>query len=275
MSLAESRNRVGLLAIAILSSCLYFPILRQYALPFVVTWLGVVGVGEFYNFANQKNYYFPSKTSKILTAFIILLASFWNDYESFLSHLTPLFAIIITILFLVFTRKKGTNDSLVGLGLALLSIVYISVPLAFSMILAREYTPFLFFGLCLVWASDSGAYFIGKKFGKHKLAPIISPKKTIEGLIGGAAACLLVALIFHFLYTKDHMPFNTIPIIVLSLCISILAPVGDLLESVLKRDSGVKDSGKGLGGHGGVLDRLDSLFICLPVYMLFVLMFKI
>lgn len=275
MSLAQSRNRVGILAIAILSSCLYFEVLRLYVLPFVVVCLGVTGVREFHNLAGQKKFYFPLKTSISLTAGIILLASFVKNYYLILSLLGPIISLAVALLFIVFTRKKGTEDSLVGIGLGTLSVVYIAVPLSFSMILAREFTPFLFFGLCLVWASDSGAYFVGKKIGRTKLAPIISPKKTVEGLLGGALACLLVAGLFIYSFSEEQLPFNTLPIMVLSICISFLAPTGDLLESVLKRDSGVKDSGRGLGGHGGILDRLDSLFVCLPVYMLFVILFKI
>jgi len=120
--------------------------------------------------------------------------------------------------------------------------------------------------LLLIWTADSGAYFAGRKFGKNKLAPLISPGKTKEGAYGAFAASGLVAF-FGGLWL-DLGFFQFIFFIILSMIVVIYSIGGDLLESVYKRRAGVKDSGALLPGHGGVLDRIDSLMSASPVFTL-------
>jgi len=118
----------------------------------------------------------------------------------------------------------------------------------------------------LVWSADSGAYFSGKRFGKHKMAPAVSPNKTIEGLIGGAALALLVTWGGAALM---DIPFTSLGGLFVIAIITVIASVlGDLVESMFKRASGIKDSGNILPGHGGILDRIDSLTAALPVFAL-------
>ncbi|MGR5142853.1 phosphatidate cytidylyltransferase [Photobacterium sp. DNB23_23_1] len=118
----------------------------------------------------------------------------------------------------------------------------------------------------LVWAADTGAYFSGKRFGKHKMAPAVSPNKTIEGLIGGAV--LAVAVIWAGAALMD-IPFASLSSLLLIAIVTVIASVlGDLVESMFKRVSGIKDSGNILPGHGGILDRIDSLTAALPVFAL-------
>jgi phosphatidate cytidylyltransferase len=117
--------------------------------------------------------------------------------------------------------------------------------------------------LLLVWAADIGAYFAGRRFGRIKLASRVSPGKTWEGAIGGALASLLVALVT--LLAMGLLTLAWIPVVLLLTVVSVF---GDLFESVLKRHRGVKDSGALLPGHGGVLDRIDSLVAALPVFAL-------
>ncbi|KGX88175.1 phosphatidate cytidylyltransferase [Pontibacillus litoralis] len=106
-----------------------------------------------------------------------------------------------------------------------------------------------------IWATDSGAYFIGKKFGKRKLAKTISPNKTIEGSLGGMMTAIAIALLLQLSLNAYE---NYLEAISITLLVSIAAQIGDLVESGLKRHYGVKDSGKILPGHGGVMDRMDS-----------------
>jgi len=124
----------------------------------------------------------------------------------------------------------------------------------------------LFIALAIVWAADSAAYFAGRHFGKHKLAPRISPNKTIEGLAGGVVAGVVVAVGFAPL--ADATPAQ-LPAVALAAFFAVLASVvGDLFESLLKRHVGAKDSGDLIPGHGGILDRIDGVLAALPVFAL-------
>ncbi|NLY29685.1 MAG: phosphatidate cytidylyltransferase [Firmicutes bacterium] len=118
----------------------------------------------------------------------------------------------------------------------------------------------LFLVLLGTWATDTGAYFIGTRWGRHKLAPVISPNKSVEGAIGGI---LLAALVTQ--YVNSRLQIGLLPGWFLGIVIGVAAAVGDLFESALKREAGVKDSGWILPGHGGVLDRIDSLLFTVPV----------
>lgn len=121
--------------------------------------------------------------------------------------------------------------------------------------------------IAVVWAADTGAYFSGRKFGKHKLAPRISPNKTIEGLIGGVVAGVLVGVAAAFWLAEA--PVAQLPSVALvALAAVLFSVIGDLFESMLKRHAGVKDSGHLIPGHGGILDRLDGVLAALPVLAL-------
>src|SRR3989304_7455901 len=137
---------------------------------------------------------------------------------------------------------------------------------------------FLLYLLVIVCVTDIGAYFAGRFWGKHLLAPGISPKKTVEGLLGGILAALLVAIASVFLLKSaivkpSVMGFNfgllnNISLVMLSLVACLWSVIGDLFESMLKRLAGVKDSGKILPGHGGMYDRIDSLTSAIPIFAL-------
>jgi phosphatidate cytidylyltransferase len=114
----------------------------------------------------------------------------------------------------------------------------------------------------IVWAGDSGAYFAGKKFGKRKLYPEVSPKKTIEGSIGGLLAGSVVAILFKLLFFHG---MSWLSVVCLPIFVGVFAQIGDLCESLFKRAFDKKDSGSILPGHGGFLDRFDSVVFSLPV----------
>lgn len=145
----------------------------------------------------------------------------------------------------------------------LLAVLYAVVLLSHLYLLRQlprgiEWT---FLTIFLVWATDTGAYLIGRQFGRHLLAPQVSPKKTVEGSLGGLLFSILVAITCWRLIGGAPL----IAYVVLGVVIGISAQVGDLFESALKRSAGVKDSGKLIPGHGGILDRFDSLIFALPL----------
>lgn len=127
----------------------------------------------------------------------------------------------------------------------------------------------IFFLLMVTWASDTGAYYIGTLYGRHRLAPTISPKKTVEGLVGGLISAILVAYAARWWFFPD---FSGLDCIILATLLTLSGLWGDLTESAMKRSVGMKDSGGILPGHGGMLDRLDSLLFTAPVFYYYVTM---
>ena len=123
----------------------------------------------------------------------------------------------------------------------------------------------LLYGFMLVWIADSGAYFSGRRFGRRKLAEAISPGKTLEGLYGAVVAVAVYSLLAAWYFGLE--PVTTLYLLLLSMVLTLVSVAGDLYESVLKRERGVKDSGAILPGHGGVLDRIDSVLAAMPVFM--------
>lgn len=120
--------------------------------------------------------------------------------------------------------------------------------------------------MLLIWGADSGAYFVGRKFGKRKLAPKVSPGKSVEGALGGIGFALIVILIF--LQIQDIASEQYFGYLLLTVVVVSASVLGDLFESLFKRESGMKDSGQILPGHGGVLDRIDSLTAAAPFFLL-------
>ena len=118
----------------------------------------------------------------------------------------------------------------------------------------------VFLVLFVTWISDTTAFLVGRRFGRHKMAPAISPAKTWEGTMGGVCGAIAMSILF-FTPTPFQLPLGCGQVIILSVLVSILGQVGDLIESLLKRNLGVKDSGRLMPGHGGVLDRIDSLIL--------------
>lgn len=160
----------------------------------------------------------------------------------------------------VFTRNKVTIDHV---ALTLLGAVYIGIGFSF-MIATRLGSNGLYWTLLLfvcIWATDSGAYFSGRAFGKRLLWPAISPKKTVEGAIGGIVISMVAALLFS-LYSPELLPLGKS--LWLGAVIAVVGQIGDLIQSAYKRIRNIKDTGAILPGHGGVLDRCDSWLIVFP-----------
>jgi phosphatidate cytidylyltransferase len=132
---------------------------------------------------------------------------------------------------------------------------------------ARGGTVLAMFPILLTWTTDIGAYTFGRLVGSHKLMPSVSPAKTIEGSLGGLVLSVVVALAYvaYLLHPMAQLALRPVSTVIFAVCISVVAQVGDLAESLIKREAGIKDSSTLIPGHGGVLDRFDSLLFVLPV----------
>ena len=164
-------------------------------------------------------------------------------------------------------------------GVTLFGVLYTGVMLSFGLAIRyHEFadpagvapasgTALVLLPMLLTWASDTGAYFFGRLFGRHKLIRAVSPGKTVEGAIGGLVLSVAVcwAYVHWVLAPWGHLALEPVGIVLFGILVSVAAQIGDLAESLLKRDAGVKDSSGIIPGHGGILDRFDSLLFVLPV----------
>lgn len=184
------------------------------------------------------------------------------------------------LLYLLYVVCRSTflphQAMLPSLGNSVIGQLYIAVPLALTIRLTLVVDPFSsmtqYNGLLLlaififIWVNDTGAYLVGSRWGKRRLAPNISPKKSVEGSIGGLLLVLLSAVVLRLLLFPE---LSWLRILLIAAVVAIFGTIGDLFESSLKRQAGVKDSGKLIPGHGGILDRIDSLLLAVPaVYLL-------
>ncbi len=176
--------------------------------------------------------------------------------------------------FLVFGISDARPSFTASMGTTLLGVVWVAGGLALLIILRdvpKHGRLAVFTVLLAVWADDSAAYFIGRLIGRHRMAPTISPGKTWEGFIAGTVTA--VAVCFFALYQERHTFLPIWQAVVLGAAIAVSAALGDLFESAVKRDLGVKDSGRILGGHGGMLDRIDAQLFAVPAAYVIVLAF--
>lgn len=201
----------------------------------------------------------------LLTGAGVIYLTWFNPYWNVLA---VIIFVVLNLGLLAFRRK--TQNAMADSGVTLLALFYVPIFLAFTVAIrglpmGAYYLVIVFLG---IWAYDSAAYFVGKAFGKHKLAPNISPKKSVEGLIGGAIAVFVgIPVLTHVLWPV--IGFTWWETLLLAVIIIAGGTIGDLVESALKRDAVVKDSGGFLPGHGGMLDRFDGVLYSSPVLYLF------
>ena len=238
---------------------------------------GGIGLYEFYHIAG-KNGFSPFRISGI-AAGVWLSVSYWLsirtnagiDYHFFRQETL---VILIFWLLLIQAFARGTKDAIKNIAVTIFGIFYVVFLLSFAIAL-RHFPQ----GLCVVILvllvskfGDIGGYLLGRKYGKHKLAKVISPNKTIEGACFSIASSVFIALIFNFIPQTKVMslPWS----MVFGVIVGFSALLGDLAESLLKRDANVKDSGRLVPAFGGVLDVIDCLLISMPVSYYFFVWFK-
>ncbi|HWN98849.1 MAG TPA: phosphatidate cytidylyltransferase [Blastocatellia bacterium] len=230
----------------------------------------VLALGEFYNLASKVGC--PAQPALGLVAALIVVACFVLERSEWI--VAVIAGLTMGSLGLALAKPDQIKKSLLTVACTVTGVVYVAV-LAGCLVgvrmmpdsMTQPLTPHLSSKLLMMFFAmvvfaDTGAFYTGHLIGRHKLAPRVSPGKTIEGAIGGLLAAIAAGPLSRLVF------FHEIPIahaIVLGALIGVLGPIGDLAESMLKRGSGVKDSGTLLPGHGGVLDRVDSILFCAPL----------
>jgi len=261
-----TRTITGLLYGLTLTVCLIINHYSFYIFFFLVL---ILALKEFYQLAEKKNV----KPQKIL-GFTIALGMYISSYllhvNEKMSYLTLNLVLALTFLLFAVELFRGKEISFLNIGTTILGIIYIALPLSLLSFLAfdtnNQYNYHLILSIfILVWLSDVGGYFAGINFGKHKLLERISPKKTWEGVAGGLVLCIIGSYILcQFFPIMDIYMW-----LLLGVLICVSSVIGDLIESMLKRSANIKDSGNILPGHGGILDRFDSILFVIPIVYIF------
>jgi phosphatidate cytidylyltransferase len=228
---------------------------------------GLLALHELYVMARELR---PLVLGGYLGFVAMLLGLQLGGVDWMLGGLLATFVLAFVVYGLGGVRQSATTS----FGITVLGVAWVGAGIG-CLLLVRDIPEFGFWAvmavLFTVFAADTGAFFVGRALGRHRMAPAISPKKSWEGFVGGVLAAVGTA--FVILY-KDRDEFLTIPqSLVLGLVIALAAVLGDLFESAVKRDLEVKDSGRVLGGHGGMLDRLDSLLWAGPAAYFTILAF--
>lgn len=244
---------------------LMFIYLGGFPFAFLIMVLATIGFHEFYTMARGKHH----------LLFIPVLLGIWVmlfcSYIGVSNWLTM--GILITFCFVFgYAVFHFPAFDVVDVAINFLALIYIGWTLSHLILLDHmaHGQMLVLFAFVAMWANDSGAYFIGSKFGKRRPWGTISPKKSVEGTMGGiVTTCMVLSLLnFHFRL------FPSMAVIFMGVAVAIIGLIGDLLESMIKRYYGVKDSGKMLPGHGGILDRFDSVMLAAPMMYYCILMLQ-
>ena len=257
-----TRMLTGFIMGTIVMGCI---MLGGYALLALLLFMLAAGSREYVKILNNKGFY-PSLKVIYLTELILATVVFFKRFD--LVAITLTICAMCSFMWVLF---RGRQPYIANVATTLLGMVYCGwFPL--HLIFLRDLScdkydsglGFVVLMFTAILLTDIGCYYVGSKFGKHKLAPVISPNKTIEGSVGGGICAIIGAVIIgYFIDLSWYMS------IFAGIICTVFAQIGDLCESLIKRDAGVKDSGDSLPGHGGFLDRSDSFVLTLPIMYYF------
>lgn len=226
-----------------------------------------IALYELLKMRDLKLFSFPGVVSLLVLWSFLIPDKYQFIFENI--HLTKveivLLAVLLFLAYTVATKNRFTFDDV---AFSILCTLYIGIGFYYFIETRESGLVFIFYALFIIWTTDSGAYLVGRKLGKRKLWPEISPNKTIEGALGGTISAIVVSIVYVLLTGMD---IGLAWIAVVTILISVFGQIGDLVESALKRHYNVKDSGNILPGHGGILDRFDSLLFVCPLIHFFLL----
>ncbi|MBC7862324.1 MAG: phosphatidate cytidylyltransferase [Bacteroidia bacterium] len=281
-SVLLTRSLTGAVFVATLVICTIYGPLYVGSLLFIICLLGLV---EFYNLSRLYEIH-PQKIFGVITGLFVFLYFLIRNFTTskiFSDSFPAILLLLISSIYIIELFRKKEKPFL-NISVTVFGIIYVAIPFSFLIEIGHfkytyEYRIILGI-LCLIWCNDTFAYVTGSLFGKHKLMPRISPGKTWEGFIGGGIFTLIFAFFMDSLLVlvdPNHYEvrgIGKIDWIIFAAVIFVIGTIGDLIESMFKRSIGVKDSGKLMAGHGGVLDRFDSLFLAVPFIYCYLFLIK-
>ncbi len=258
---------------AVICTLIFLPFLiwsDTIAFPLVISFAATLGVHEMLKCLKQ-NSLGIMVPSYVIAAAMPICARVYGNEQAFFNFMHKVFVVYLFYLLVISVFSKGEKN------VSEMAIVYITVGFIVnglsSIILLRdyEYGQYIFMLVFICpWMTDIFAYFTGYFLGKHKLIPDVSPKKTVEGAIGGIVFCTLSLVLYGFVMTKaiDGLQANYLAFVYVGIVLSVVSQCGDLVFSLIKRKYGIKDYGKLMPGHGGILDRFDSVIASAPFVLL-------
>lgn len=256
MSGLARRAAVTLIAVPVLAFLAVWRV--QWPLTIVVMIAASWGLLELYDLARTRGTR-PQPLVGLLGGAAVLSCGFLTDGAQWLA---PALALVTMVALSVGLIRRGPDGGLRDFGVTVGGVLYVSLLFAFVLALRRDFgggiTMAVWLGTC---ANDTGAFLIGGKWGRRPLIPRLSPKKTLEGALGGVGLCTVVFSLSHLIAPTGLPAWALLP---LGLLLGAVGIVGDLCESLIKRDAQVKDSGARIPGHGGMLDSVDSLLFTMP-----------
>jgi phosphatidate cytidylyltransferase len=252
---------------AVIAAALFLPIVFYGGFPVVLLSYLLASIGLYELLKMRKlNFFSISGLLSFLLLWVILLPSQFENILTDIHYSKIEISIAIILLLLTYTVITKNHFTFDDAAFSVLAVVYVGIGFYFFVETRQAGLVYIFYSLFMIWATDSGAYFIGKSMGKTKLWPDISPNKTVEGSIGGIICAMIIAALFVFI-TNIHATLWSL--LGTTIILSAFGQLGDLVESAFKRHFNVKDSGKILPGHGGILDRFDSLLFVWPLLHIF------
>ena len=249
----------------VVAAALFLPIVYYGGIPLVLLtyFLATIGLYELMKMKKLNIFSIHGILSILFLWVLIFPEKYSHISEAFYYSKTEV-CIVFILLLLTYTVVTKNRFTFEDVSFSILSSLYVGIGFYFFFETRVDGgLVYILYSLFMVWATDSGAYFIGKALGKRKLWPEISPNKTVEGFLGGVVCAVIIALLF-VLFTDIKGS-----IIGITVVLSVFGQIGDLVQSAFKRHFNVKDSGKILPGHGGILDRFDSLIFVWPILNLF------
>jgi len=265
MTMGNSRARMALAFMCVVLAALRFDSLA-WLIPVLGFVLALGGCYEWVSMLRAKGLSFSELMAYAATGLMFLIGLAPADIFPWL--LALVLGGVVVGSFLAHLARQSYEGALLGVSATLFPALYLGFALACGIQVLQVDRIYFLFVLVCVWAMDSAAYYFGCAYGRHKMAPRVSPKKSWEGAAAAVVGALVTAVLVKLIFPLE-LPWRCV--LGLGVIFGVIGQLGDLAESALKRDAGVKDSGAAFGGHGGVLDRIDSLLFCFIAFYIWLI----